>query len=90
MLDSINHRKKKLHKIRILGVKTTRFCHVLYERYNGRHLLTLCNLYTTSGYRFYAWRHFTPRILLTFIKLPFTFVLYIFEWPLKPGFTVQY
>ena len=30
-------------------------------------------------------------ILLTFIKLPFsiyTFVLYIFEWPLKTGFTV--
>ena len=31
-------------------------------------------------------------ILLTFIKLPFvfkTFVLYIFEWPLKTGFTVH-
>ena len=31
------------------------------------------------------------RILLTFIKLPFvfkTFVLSIFEWPLKTGFTV--
>ena len=30
-------------------------------------------------------------ILLTFIKLPFvfkTFVLSIFEWPLKTGFTV--
>ena len=30
-------------------------------------------------------------ILSTFIKLPFsfkTFVLYIFEWPLKTGFTV--
>ena len=30
-------------------------------------------------------------ILLTFIKLPLsikTFVLYIFEWPLKTGFTV--
>ena len=30
-------------------------------------------------------------ILLTFTKLPFsikTFVLYIFEWPLKTGFTV--
>ena len=30
-------------------------------------------------------------ILLTFIKLPFvckTFVLPIFEWPLKTGFTV--
>ena len=29
--------------------------------------------------------------VLTFIKLPFsikTFVLYIFEWPLKTGFTV--
>ena len=32
-------------------------------------------------------------ILLTFIKLPFsikTFVLYIFEWPLKTGFTVSH
>ena len=32
-------------------------------------------------------------ILSTFIKLPFvikTFVLSIFEWPLKTGFTVQY
>ena len=32
-------------------------------------------------------------ILLTFIKLPFvikTFVLSIFEWLLKTGFTVQY
>ena len=31
-------------------------------------------------------------ILLTFIKLPFvfkTFVLSIFEWPLKTGFTVH-
>ena len=31
-------------------------------------------------------------ILLTFIKLPFlikTFVLSIFEWPLKTGFTVN-
>ena len=30
-------------------------------------------------------------ILSTFIKLPFsnkTFILYIFEWPLKTGFTV--
>ena len=32
-------------------------------------------------------------ILLIFIKLPFcikTFVLYVFEWPLKTGFTVLY
>ena len=32
-------------------------------------------------------------ILTTFIKLPFafkTFVLSIFEWPLKTGFTVQF
>ena len=32
-------------------------------------------------------------ILLTFIKLPFvfkTFVLSIFEWPLKTGFTVHF
>ena len=32
-------------------------------------------------------------ILSTFIKLPFsikTFILYIFEWPLKTGFTVQH
>ena len=32
-------------------------------------------------------------IISTFIKLPFsikTFVLYIFEWPLKTGFTVSY
>ena len=39
--------------------------------------------------RMLQWEHFA--ILLTFIKLPFsikTFVLYIFEWPLKTGFTV--
>ena len=33
----------------------------------------------------------TTTILLTFIKLPFVikiFVLSIFEWPLKTGFTV--
>ena len=32
-------------------------------------------------------------ILLTFIKLPFvikTFILSIFEWPLKTGFTVSF
>ena len=34
-----------------------------------------------------------PAILPTFIKLPFAikiFVLSIFEWPLKAGFTVCY
>ena len=36
------------------------------------------------------WKH--SAILLTFIKLPFVtiiFVLAIFEWPLKTGFTVN-
>ena len=40
--------------------------------------------------RMLQWEH--SAILSTFIKLPFsikTFVLYIFEWPLKTGFTVS-
>ena len=35
----------------------------------------------------------SKRVLSTFIKLPFvfkTFVLSIFEWPLKTGFTVHF
>ena len=40
MLDSIDHMTLKLLKIHIFGVKTSKFCHLLRNVFNGRHYVS--------------------------------------------------
>ena len=59
MLDSIYHATLKLIKNHVFGIKTSRFCFLFTQRYNGRPYVTLRNLwfYCLALYHPQTWGH---------------------------------
>ena len=87
--EGMSKNKKKI-KLSVINVRYSKTC-------LKRQLKTKAKIWCSNRLSLNAGQKYCKRehsaILSTFIKLPFvfkTFVLSIFEWPLKTGFTVYF